>query len=371
MARAWWQGTAAALAAAEPDMVLGSLARHSPFASDPAQVAAWRYTIAHLAALGLELPEAYLFLEFAIPRMGRRADAVLVAGGLVFVLEYKVGARAETRSAMAQVHGYALDLKSFHATSHDRPIIPLLVATHAPAQSIGLGFAHDGVHAPMLLSAGDVLPAIRQLLATSEREAMDAVAWAEGAYRPTPTIIEAAQALFGGHRVEEISRSEAGVENLTTTAEAVGRIVERAHAEGRKAICFLTGVPGAGKTLAGLNLAVSRLGGREDATFLSGNGPLVAVLREALKRDFRARTSRTTPGAATTARSPDKLIQNVHHFRDEYAGNAHLPSEHVVVFDEAQRAWNREQTARFMREKRGLADFDQSEPAFLLSVMDR
>lgn len=377
MVRAWWQGTAEALVAADAGTVRDALTARLPFPLEPLQRDAWGWTIAHLKALAAAIPEAQVFLEFAIPRIGRRADAVVVAGGLVFVIEYKVGVREFARHAIEQVHGYALDLKSFHATSHDKRLIPILVATHAPPQPIALGFAGDGVAAPVCLSADDLLPAIRQMIAASGGPSFDAAAWAEGAYRPTPTIIEAAQALFRGHEVAEISRSEAGAENLSRTAQAITAIIRDAHASRRKALCFVTGVPGAGKTLAGLNIACGRMGGtdEEDATFLSGNGPLVAVLREALKRDLRRREKAPDPGDPEArhiaGRSPDKFVQNVHHFRDEYAGNSTIPSEHVVVFDEAQRAWNRQETARFMREKRGLPDFAQSEPEFLLSVMDR
>lgn len=360
-----------------PETVLGSLADHLPFPLEPAQKAAWKFEIEHLAGLGRALPNIHLFLEFAIPRMGRRADAIIVVAGLIFVVEYKVGARDFPRSAVEQVHGYALDLKSFHETSHDKQIVPLLVATDASPQSIGLGFAPDGVATPICLSAGDVLPAIRQMIAAAGVAPFNAKEWAAGGYRPTPTIIEAAQALFRGHEVTEISRSEAGAENLSRTAEAIGKIIHQAHSNKQKALCLVTGVPGAGKTLAGLNIACSRMGrgDGEDATFLSGNGPLVEVLREALKRDLRRRQKAPDPGDPEArhvfGRSPDKFIQNVHLFRDQYAGNDDIPSEHVVVFDEAQRAWNQQETARFMREKRGLADFSQSEPEFLLSVMDR
>jgi hypothetical protein len=377
MVRAWWQGTGSTLASADPSAVLGALADKLPFPLELAQKEAWKFQIGHLAQIGAALPVAGIFLEFAIPRMGRRADAVIVAGGLVFVLEYKVGARDFAAHAIEQVHGYGLDLKSFHQTSHDKRVVPMLVATGAPPQPLALGFAADGVAAPVKLAADDLLPSIRQMLAVSGGTGFDPWAWAAGGYRPTPTIIEAAQALFRGHAVAEISRSEAGAENLTRTADAISGAIRLAHAHGRKALCFVTGVPGAGKTLAGLNVACSRMGGSdaEDATFLSGNGPLVDVLREALKRDLRRRERAPDPGDPEarhiTGRSPDKFVQNVHHFRDQYAGNSDVPSEHVVVFDESQRAWNREETARFMREKRGLADFDQSEPEFLLSVMDR
>ncbi len=378
MQRAYHHAKGRDFAATHVDQLLGALARSLPFPVEPAQRAAWQYEILHLQAIGAALPEAQIFLEFAIPRMGRRADAVIVAGGLVFVLEYKVGEREFPRHAIEQVHGYALDLKNFHATSHDKAIVPLLICTEAPPRQLDFGFwAADRVHTPLKLSAGDVLPTIRQMLAMDATASIDAMAWAEGAYRPTPSIIEAAEALYRGHDVAEISRSEAGAENLTRTAAAIEAVVSRMKAISGKAICFVTGVPGAGKTLAGLNIACGRMAQDigEDATFLSGNGPLVDVLREALKRDLRTRKGRPGPAASEAAhlasRSPDKFIQNVHHFRDEYIDPAQVPSEHVVVFDEAQRAWNAAMTTDFMRKKRGQAGFSQSEPAFLLSVMDR
>ena len=113
---------------------------------------------------------------------------------------------------------------------------------------------------------------------------VDVAAWRSSGYRPTPTIIEAAEALYRNHAVEEISRSDAGAKNLQTTSDKIAAIIDRSKSEGRKSICFITGVPGAGKTLAGLNIAAKRSEKHEDehAVFLSGNGPLVDVLREAL-----------------------------------------------------------------------------------------
>jgi hypothetical protein len=280
MTQAWWQGTAADLRSASTDSIVGALARKLSFPLEPAQRAAWETSIAHLRVLADAIPQLFLFLEFSIPRMGRRADAILLAGGSIFVVEYKVGAVAFSSAAIEQVHGYALDLKCFHQTSHNRPIVPLLVATEAPPQPIELGFAEDGVAAPICLAAGDVAPAILQMLAMSTASPLNPVAWSQGQYRPTPTIIEAAQALFRGHAVAEISRSEAGAENLTTTAVAVHTILDHAQRFKQKSLIFLTGVPGAGKTLAGLNIACGRMecGNDEDSTFLSGNGPLVACL---------------------------------------------------------------------------------------------
>ncbi|WP_235927568.1 DUF2075 domain-containing protein [Sandarakinorhabdus rubra] len=375
MSRAWFDAPAELMAKAAPELVLGHLAKATQFPAELPQISAWQFSIAHLQQLAWALPGAHVFLEFAIPRMGRRADAVIVAGPLILVLEYKVGDRGFARHAIEQVHGYALDLKNFHVTSHDKAIVPLLIASEAQPQQLDLGFwAPDRVHAPLCLSPGDVLPTIQRLLASGDEPAIEPLCWADGAYRPTPSIIEAAEALYAGHDVAEISRSEAGAENLSRTAAAVDRIVAEMRGCGGKAICFVTGVPGAGKTLAGLNIACGRLARDvgEDATFLSGNGPLVDVLREALRRDGRRRRQPAGSEALHIAdRSPDKFIQNVHHFRDEYLPPEQTPSEHVVIFDEAQRAWDRAMASDFMRRKRGQTGFDQSEPAFLLSVMDR
>jgi hypothetical protein len=199
---------------------------------------------------------------------------------------------------------------------------------------------------------------------------IDATAWSQSGYQPTPTIVEAALALYRLHDVKEITRSEAGADNLGLTAARIEQIVENAKRNNRKAICFITGVPGAGKTLAGLNIATSRAEQYSDehAVFLSGNGPLVDVLREALARDKADREGITR---STAYREVSTFVQNIHHFRDEALGRSNPPVEKVVIFDEAQRAWNREMASKFMQQKRGHAAFDMSEPAFLLSAMDR
>jgi len=378
MGRAWYEAKGAEFAVADPKAVFGELTQNCPFDLVQTQSQSWDYQIAHLQSTAAEFPDAHFFLEFSIPRMGRRADAVVVAQGIIFVIEYKVGERAFPLSAIEQTHGYALDLKNFHETSHLAPIVPILVATKAAAVDIGLGlWPVDAVHPPVRSSAEDLAAIIRQFVSARPCASIDAVAWAAGAYRPTPTIIEAAQALYGGHTVSEISRSDAEDKNLTLTTRFLDGVIARAEREGRKAICFVTGVPGAGKTLVGLNLACRQMNGSigRDATYLSGNGPLVKVLRKALMLDWKARQKGLPrPSRAAAERESHRvetLIQNVHHFRDDGLRDMHPPSEQVVIFDEAQRAWTKEQTSSFMRRKRNQQDFDQSEPAFLLSVMDR
>jgi hypothetical protein len=216
---------------------------------------------------------------------------------------------------------------------------------------------------------------IQEIGITDRFNQLDPDDWLAGRYRPTPTIVEAAQALYRGHRVEEISRSEAGAENLTRTADYVARAIEAAKRDRRKIICFVTGVPGSGKTLAGLNLATARQRTHQDehAVFLSGNGPLVDVLREALALDAVASTRATGQSSSKVHedRRASAFIQNIHHFRDDALASKSAPVEKVVVFDEAQRAWDVEQTSKFMQQKKGQLGFAMSEPEFLLSVMNR
>jgi hypothetical protein len=317
-----------------------------------------------------------LFLEFNIPRMGRRIDAVLLIGPVVFVIEFKVGESVFERAAVDQVWDYALDLKNFHEASHAASIVPILVATEATvAAPLALNADEDGVYWPVRVSSAGFRYAIDLALQTVTGETLDEQHWSRAPYRPTPTIIEAARALYAQHSVEAIARYDAGATNLRITSSRIEELLEEARAQRRKLICFVTGVPGAGKTLVGLNVATCRrdVGEPTHAVFLSGNGPLVAVLREALTRDEVARQKaaglRVRKGKVSE--SVKAFIQNVHHFRDDALSDGRPPAEHVTIFDEAQRAWNQHQTASFMRRRKKIPGFDSSEPEFLISCMDR
>lgn len=376
MDRAYLTLTASQVEGLSDSDLYGQLAKRLPFAVEPAQRVAWEYQIRHLRELAHDLPEAFFLLEFLIPRMGRRTDLIIIAGGVIFVVEYKVGARHFDRSGLDQVYGYGLDLRHFHEPSHTLPIVPILVATEAPAEPDNpLHWDNDELAQPLRLGPCDLAAKIRAVSLQRIRPEINPHQWLLGRYRPTPTIIEAAQALYRGHHVEEISRSEAGAENLTRTADYVAQAIETSKREKTKIICFVTGVPGSGKTLAGLNLATARQRAHSDehAVFLSGNGPLVQVLREALAQDAVAKAKEA--GASTSKVAQERqaaaFIQNIHHFRDEALASAAPPIEKVAIFDEAQRAWNVEQTSKFMREKRGQSGFDMSEPELLLSYMDR
>lgn len=368
--RAYYTADRTKLAADTDDHILGELTRGHNFALDIEQKSAWLQQVNILRGALKETPDFTLYFEFSIPRMGKRADAVVVIGDCIFVIEFKVGSNTFDRHAIEQVEDYALDLKNFHEGSHNLSIVPILVATKAAAsRDIQLELALDQVAAPLCLSVTD-LGAVIRMIAAHHKAPFDAGAWAASGYRPTPTIVEAARALYAGHSVEDITKRSAEDINLGRTQDIIAGVIEDAKLRHRKAVCFVTGVPGAGKTLAGLNIATQRSESHADehATFLSGNGPLVDVLCEALARDQSQRTGRSK---ANVQREVRAFIQNIHHFRDDYAGNATIPSEHVVVFDEAQRAWTKAQASKFMQTKRGVADFDMSEPEFLLSVMDR
>jgi len=353
--------------------ILGELTAQHSFALEETQRDAWVHQIQNLHSVLADQPEGHICFEYSIPRMGRRADVILIRQGVIFVIEYKVHSTGYGQDALSQVHDYALDLKNFHSESHSRRIIPILVATHAPAAENQLAWAPDQVASPLRANSQNLGDVLRS--SPDSFPDLDPTAWYQGIYKPTPTIIEAAKALYANHNVREISRSDAGAINLSQTAEAISRVIESAKANKKKAICFVTGVPGSGKTLAGLNIATERMRAAEEehAVFLSGNRPLVVVLREALARDEQLRL--TNSGSRLTKKQArikaDAFIQNIHHFRDESLQTDQAPIEKVAVFDEAQRAWNREQTSDFMRRKKGRPNFDMSEPHFLISVMDR
>ncbi len=334
------------------------------------------YQIHILKSTLTELPGCYLAFEYAIPRMGRRVDVVILYQGVVFVLEFKVGEKNFTRSAIEQSLDYAVDLKNFHEQSHCRAIVPIVVATEASNYEPEIKSYPDRVFAPIRSNKNNFISHINLVSSKiHENRYLDPVQWIESIYKPTPTIIEAAQALYKGHNVKEISRSDSGAINLAATSDTVNEIINSSKENNRKSICFITGVPGAGKTLAGLNVANQRhnVDEGEHAVFLSGNGPLVEVLQEALARnevaEKKGTTQQITKSQALT--KTKAFIQNIHHFRDDALQNHTPPIEHVVVFDEAQRAWTLEQTRSFMARKKGIQDFDMSEPEFLISVLDR
>lgn len=358
------------------DEIIGRLSQNSAFSVEQPQMLAWQGTIATLrSSLGGLGQPGHLFLEFDIPRLGRRVDAIVIIGHAVFVIEFKVGATDFLRADLDQVVDYALDLKNFHEPSHTVPLVPVLVATEAPASELCIATdpAADGLYAPVCCNEEALESVLANALAFAESAPIDAHAWVEGRYRPTPTIVEAAMALYARHSVADISRSDAA--NLGATSGCVRAVIEEARATGAKAICFVTGVPGAGKTLVGLDVATQSTDAEAElhAVYLSGNGPLVQVLQEALARDKvrREKEAGRKLRLGDARRQVKTFVQNVHHFRDDGLADDRAPAEHVAIFDEAQRAWNAAHTSKFMQQKKGLTGFNQSEPEFLISCLDR
>lgn len=345
-----------------------------------------------------------VYFEYNIPRMGRRADVIVLIDGIVFVLEFKTSEQKFTREALIQVWDYAIDLKNFQEGSRDRILIPIVVAPKEKNKNchIELKPFEDDVYQPLVSNNERLSECFDKTLSniipkhTFTKEDDDV--WAKSGYDPTPTIIEAAVALYEHHTVEEITKHDGEIE---VTAKCLDKIINECQSNKRKAICFITGVPGAGKTLIGLQTAIKQFEKENKAVYLSGNYPLVKVLQEALARDYVKRSrddykkgkTDNKPCTKTDARSKVKaFIQMIHHYRDLYlegtevkngqivpiegyfqshTDKAYVPAEHIAIFDEAQRAWTKEELARFMKEKKKIENFPFSEPEYLISCMDR
>lgn len=379
----------------KPDTCIAELARHGAAEGsvEGPQMGAWGQQMDCLQE-ALRGMRGQIFLEFVVPRIGSRVDTIVLCGPALFVIEFKMSledkavkkGKRTKRPALSggynQVWDYALDLKNFHKASHDLPIVPILVSPDITKPDICLTEAGpDGVYRPLRTN----YKGLRKLMDLSRRTiqgpVIDIEVWREASYQPTPSIVEAAQAVFSGNAVDNILLNEAK-ENLGKTFRSVERIIAASKQRGEKAICFVTGVPGAGKTLVGMQVAGKRRTGSEleHATFLSGNMPLVEVLSEALVRD-RVRQAREKGEKCRVGEIRDEvtaLIQHKMHFRDAgLRDRGKPPSDRIVIFDEAQRAWNMQQTRNFMIRKRkkemmelNLSDFPYSEPEFLLKYMD-
>ncbi|MCX8178255.1 MAG: DUF2075 domain-containing protein [Candidatus Aenigmarchaeota archaeon] len=355
------------------DKILGILAKNHEHNLEEQQKMAW---IDEINILKRELSKfknfkkGHIIFEYSIPRMGRRADVIIIYSGVVFVIEFKVGLDKYPKHDVDQVLDYAIDLKNFHEKSHILKIVPILVSTKSHKVKNKYKLFKDGIFYPLRCNSNNIANNINDISKKYKRK-INPYKWQDSQYKPTPTIIEAAQALYNGHSVKEISRSESGAINLSKTTAAINKIINKSKKKKIKSICFITGVPGAGKTLAGLNLANERrkFDKKEYAVFLSGNGPLVEVLQEALARDNEHFDNNTSKNDAL--RKIKSFIQNIHHFRDDFINVKKTPKEKVIIFDEAQRAWTREKTSEFMKKKKGIRNFNMSEPEFLIKIMDR
>lgn len=377
MKRAYYSNSLSNFTTSSVDTILSSLTQNNEFPLEQTQRDAWLEEIQFLQKV-LTSYQGSIYLEYSIPRMGKRIDVVLLIKSVIFVLEFKIGDKEYSLSSLDQVWDYSLDLKNFHESSHAQFVAPILIATKAKSKTptITLTPHNDKLFFPIKCNTEIFPTAVEEVLKFVPAGNLNAKEWEQGRYSPTPTIVEAAMALYNGHSVTEISRSDAGAINLNETSEEISKIIYHSKKNSKKSICFVTGVPGAGKTLVGLNVATKHMDNKNDlySVFLSGNGPLVAILREALTRDkVRFEKERGRKIKKNIVSNEVKMfIQNVHNFRDDcLVDEIKAPIEHVALFDEAQRAWNMQQTANFMRRKKGRPNFNQSEPEFLISCLDR
>lgn len=357
--------------------IIGKITLSNQFDSNTNQNKSWEHQIPMLKS-ALEGLKGTLFFEFSIPRMGKRVDCLVIIENVVFVIEFKIGEKKYLNSNIDQVWDYALDLKNFHKPSHNALLVPILVASDAKRSFIEICTTshNDNLVLPIKSNKNDLRDVIHKSLAFfSDKSLLDGDVYAKGSYSPTPTIIEAAVSLYNNHSVENITRNDADVENLRITESSISQIIDYAKINSKKIICFVTGVPGAGKTLVGLKVATTHLD-KEKGTasvFLSGNAPLVAILQEALTRD-KVRQEKELGNKITKEVAKEGVkafIQIIHHYRDAYLVDPNPPYDHVAIFDEAQRAWNKKQTVNFMKRKKNQPNFKYSEPAFLVSCLER
>lgn len=355
---------------------------------------------------------AEIIFEYNIPRLGKRIDVVLLLRGIIFCLEFKVGQKDVLQSDVEQVMDYALDLKNFHRYSHERIIVPILIPTKHSSSSdlFKPSVYHDNVFNPLITGASGLQNIIQQVLNHTGADTEGAIKdWVISPYTPTPTIIEAARSLYENHSVEDITRHEADKVTTDATTAYILEVINRSKINGKKSICFVTGVPGAGKTLVGLDVAVKQsfqnngtFNEEDGAVYLSGNGPLVAVLTEALARDNYKKNIEQgqKKKLSDSRREVNKFIQIIHRYRDNMLAKIKNPVvngqleidpekavklqqsgygevEHVAIFDEAQRAWTHKRMADYLRRggtygnKLKVQNFPMSEAAFLIWSLDQ
>lgn len=356
--------------------------------------------------------EAEIIFEYSIPRLGKRIDVVLLLRGLIFCLEFKVGQKDALQADVEQVMDYAHDLKNFHRYSHDKTIVPILIPTkHLSCSGQFMASVYDdNILNPLITGGNNLRETIGNVIEFTHANTPGSIPnWTISPYTPTPTIIEAARSLYENHSVEDITRHEADKVTTDATIAQIIDVINRSKSRGEKSICFVTGVPGAGKTLVGLDVAVKqsyddngRFNDDDGAVYLSGNGPLVAVLTEALARDNRDKCAQRgeRKNLSDSRREVNKFIQIIHRYRDNMLAKIKNPVvdgrleidpqkaiklrqsgygevEHVAIFDEAQRAWTHKRLADYLKRggtygnKLKVPNFPISEAAFLIWSLDQ
>jgi len=278
MKREYYSDSIANFLSANSEEILGKLASNNEFSLEQTQRDAWLEEI-DILRKALASLQGYIYLEYSIPRMGQRVDVVVLIGPVIFVLEFKIGEKEFPLYAVEQVWDYALDLKNFHETSHNHFIAPILIATKAKSTHsvVVTTPQNDKLLFPIKSNIDSLTDVIQNVLLFAEGEEIEHCQWESGRYRPTPTIIEAAMALYNHHSVDDISRSDASAINLSRTSKVVSDIIRESKEKRQKSICFVTGVPGSGKTLVGLNIATKHIDKSNDyiVCFFLAMGPLL------------------------------------------------------------------------------------------------
>lgn len=319
--------------------------------------------------------EGDIIFEYDIVRLGKRIDVILLIRHMVFSLEFKNGKDIYTVQDAQQAEDYALDIKNFHKESEDLYVCPILIATDAPKyhkeQSLGC-YPDKQIHLQRE-NIDTLIPKVTQLSDKyGDEQEIDFEKWFNSPYYPTPTIIAAAVEAYNSHNLSQIAQSEAGQENINACEEKINEIVSYAQEKKKKCVCFVTGVPGAGKTLVGLDVVAKNLdkGGDNLSVYLSGNGPLVEVLREALKKSVKARAKldKKVEYNSKVQAAIEALIQSSYAFKKDNSKHRNSTPENILIFDEAQRVWNKE---KMTRKHNTDPDMAVSEPYLLYSIMDR
>lgn len=412
MARCLYHGSFQNFMKADNNSIFGTLCEKYHGEALTTTRDAWRGEIAILKNVlrGFD-DNGEIVFEYDIPRLGKRVDVVLLLKGIIFCLEFKVGASRILEGDIDQVLDYALDLKNFHKFSEDHIIVPILIATNYRSSSklIQMSVYDDKVVNPIVSGEAGVAGLLSEVLRKFPDEPPIDRNWIISPYAPTPTIIEAAKNLYENHSVENITRHEADKVSTDQTIAYILKVVQDSKRENKKSICFVTGVPGAGKTLVGLEVAIKQTYQGNDepvkdegAVYLSGNGPLVAVLNEALAQDnYKKCREKGEPKKLTDSRREvSKSIQMIHRYRDNMLAKIKNPVEngileidprkavrmeqagfgeveHVAIFDEAQRSWTRKRLADYLKRggtygnKLKVPNFPLSEAAFLIWSLDQ
>ena len=392
--------------------ILGTLVDHYHGEARTTTLEAWRNEISIMRQVVSAVSEdGRIIFEYDIPRLGKRVDVILLLKGIIFCIEFKVGESKILETDVDQVLDYALDLKNFHKFSEDRVIVPILAATKYSSAShiVQMSVYDDKVVNPLLTGEYGLRDLIFLVLDRFPNETPIDPNWVISPYAPTPTIIEAAKSLYENHSVENITRHEADKVSTDRTIAYILKVIKESKENQRKSICFVTGVPGAGKTLVGLDVAIRQTYQGHDepvkdegAVYLSGNGPLVAVLTEALAQDNqkRCRDRNEKKKLSDSRREVSKSIQMIHRYRDNMLAKIKNPVEngvleidpdkavrmekagfgeveHVAIFDEAQRAWTHKRLAEYLKRggtygnKLKVPNFPMSEAAFLIWSLDQ